>query len=677
MSTATSVDGIYGKLPFTTTDLDGEVAIRMGPTTGGGANQLGSREPETVPTVFKNTVEKYPDGIALSTEKPRANKEDPVEWDDLTWSEYYAEVRKFAKSLIKIDFAEHKAINIIGFNSKEWLIANNGAIFAGGVAVGIYTTNLSDACQYITEHSEAEVVVAENWTQAVKFTKIAKDLPKLKCIVVWNESDKEKFSEPDRACDIPVHSWEAFMALGKDVSDDQVDARVQDLRPGHCCTLIYTSGTTGPPKAVMISHDNLTWTVANFLDALPFDLGPEDRSISFLPLSHVAAQMLDIHCPMACGNRVYFGRPDALKGTIVDTLKTVHPTYFFSVPRLWEKMYDKMQELGKQTTGIKKVLATWAKQCGTEKNKNFQYGGSKQKPSGFGCAHALILSKIKQGLGFDQLKVAITSAAPISPTVLEYFASLDIQVHELFGQSESTGPHTSNFDYAWKIGSIGRDVQNCQSKVEPESKEFCMYGRHVMMGYLKMPEKTQETIDPEGWLHSGDIATADEDGFWKITGRIKELIITAGGENIPPVLIEDEFKKAMPALNNCMVVGDKRPFLSILLCPKTVLDMDTGLPTNKLEKVVLEIGETIGSTATTLEELIACEKWTKYFDDGMKEANKNATSRAQNVGKWVMLPEDFSEKHGDLTPTMKLKRSEVYKKYEDMICEKIYGGVKV
>lgn len=664
-------------LPFTTTDLDGEVAIRMGPTTGGGANQLGSREPETVPTVFKNTVEKYPDGIALSTEKPRASKEDPVEWDDLTWSEYYAEVRKFAKSLIKIDFAEHKAINIIGFNSKEWLIANNGAIFAGGVAVGIYTTNLSDACQYITEHSEAEVVVAENWTQAVKFTKIAKDLPKLKCIVVWNESDKEKFSEADRACDIPVHSWEAFMALGKDVSDIRVDARVQNLRPGHCCTLIYTSGTTGPPKAVMISHDNLTWTVANFLDALPFDLGPEDRSISFLPLSHVAAQMLDIHCPMACGNRVYFGRPDALKGTIVDTLRTVHPTYFFSVPRLWEKMYDKMQEMGKQTSGIKKVLATWAKQCGAEKNKNFQYGGSKAKPSGFGCAHALILSKIKQGLGFDQLKVAITSAAPISPTVLEYFASLDIQVHELFGQSESTGPHTSNFDYAWKIGSIGRDVQNCQSKVEPETKEFCMYGRHVMMGYLKMPEKTQETIDPEGWLHSGDIATADEDGFWKITGRIKELIITAGGENIPPVLIEDEFKKAMPALNNCMVVGDKRPFLSILLCPKTVLDMDTGLPTNKLEKVVLEIGETIGSTATTLEELIACEKWTKYFDDGMKEANKNATSRAQNVGKWVLLPEDFSEKHGDLTPTMKLKRSEVYKKYEDMICEKIYGGVKV
>lgn len=656
-------------LPLTTCDLDGEVQIRMGPTTGGAANKLASRTPETVPQVFERTVNANPDDVALSTEIDG-------EWVDLTWSQYHKEVYRFAKSLIKLSFNPHKAINIIGFNSKEWLIANNGAIFAGGVAVGIYTTNLSDACQYITEHSEAEVVVAENWSQAVKFTTIVDQLPNLKCIVVWDESDKEKVPEGDRQCKIPVHSWEEFMNLGKDVEDKYVQDRIEALKPGHCCTLIYTSGTTGPPKAVMISHDNLTWTVANFLDALPFDLGREDRSVSFLPLSHVAAQMLDIHCPMATGNRVYFGRPDALKGSIKFTLQKVRPTYFFAVPRLWEKMYDAMQALSRESTGLMKTISTWAKQKGAEKNTNFQFNGSKQIPTGFGCAH-VFLNIIKKKLGFDCLKVAITSAAPISPTILEYFASLDIQIYELFGQSECTGPHTSNFDYAWKIGSIGRDVQNCESKVEADTKEYCMYGRHVMMGYLKMPDKTKETIDPEGWLHSGDIATADEDGFWKITGRIKELIITAGGENIPPVLIEDEFKNAMPVLNNCMVIGDKRPFLSILLCPKTELDMDSGLPTNKLTKDVLEVGNTIGSNATTLEELIADEKWAKYFDDGMKVANDKATSRAQKVGKWIILPEDFSEKHGDLTPTMKLKRSVVSQKYEQMIVDKLYDGVTV
>jgi long-chain-fatty-acid--CoA ligase ACSBG len=659
-------------LPFTTCDLNGEVRIRMGSTEGGEANQVGSSTPETVPMVFERTVKEHPDAIALSTEVEG-------EWSNLTWTEYHAEVMKFAKSLISIGFEAHKAINIIGFNSKEWLIANNGAIFAGGVAVGIYTTNLTDACKYITDHSEAEVVVAENWAQAVKFTEIAADLPKLKRIVIWNDDDKGGVNpeEATKNCSIPVNTWGEFLNLGANVPDAEVKARCDALKPGHCCTLIYTSGTTGPPKAVMISHDNLTWTVANFLNALPFDLCVEDRSISFLPLSHVAAQMLDIHCPMATGNRVYFGRPDALKGSIKDTLVAVRPTFFFAVPRLWEKMYDAMQIIGKKTTGIKKIIATWAKGLAAEKNKNFQYGGNKVTPNGFACAHALILSKIKAGLGMDQLKVAITSAAPISPTVLNYFASLDIQIHELFGQSECTGPHTSNFDYAWKIGSIGRDLINCKSKVDKENNEFCMYGRHIMMGYLKMPEKTIETIDPEGWLHSGDIATADKDGFWSITGRIKELIITAGGENVPPVLIEHEFKKAMPAISNCMVLGDKRPFLSILLAVKTQIDMDAGLPTNKLAPEALEVCQTIGSTATTVEEVKADPKWAEYFNQGMRVANEQATSRAQKVAKWTLLPEDFSEKHGDLTPTMKLKRSEVYKKYERFIVDEIYDGVEV
>lgn len=651
------------ELPFTTCDLDGEVKIRM----GSDSHQLSSKTPETVPIVFDRTVAKYGDEIALSTENLETN-----EWENLTWSQYYAEVNKFAKSLIALNFEAHKAINIIGFNSKEWLIANNGAIIAGGVAVGIYTTNLSDACKYITEHSEAEVVVAENYKQAQKFTQITGDLPKLKCIVVWDESDKPEGIE----CPIPIHSWAAFMDLGKVVSDSVVQARKVAQKPGHCCTLIYTSGTTGPPKAVMISHDNLTWTVANFLDALPFDLGIEDRSISFLPLSHVAAQMLDIHCPMACGARVYFGRPDALKGSIKQTLEKVRPTYFFAVPRLWEKFYDAMQAKAKETTGLLKMLSTWAKSKGSEKNANFQYGGSKQIPSGFGCAHVL-LNKIKVALGLDQLKVAITSAAPISITILNYFASLDIQIHELFGQSECTGPHTSNFEYAWKIGSIGRDVQNVQSKIMPDSREFCMNGRHIMMGYLKMPEKTQETIDSEGWLHSGDIATADEDGFWSITGRIKELIITAGGENIPPVLIEDEMKKEMAALSNCMVVGDKRPYLSMLVTVKTEVDLDTGIPSNKLTKEAIEIGATFGSDATTIEEVMADAKWQKYIEDGRVAANKAATSQAQKVGKFLILPVDFSEKAGDLTPTMKLKRSEVFKKYEETITAKIYDGVSV
>ena len=188
--------------------------------------------------------------------------------------------------------------------------------------------------------------------------------------------------------------------------------------------------------------------------------------------------------------------------------------------------------MARETKGVKKAIAAWAKAKASEKNRLQQYGNGGGAPMGFGCAHALILSKVKAALGLDQCKMAITSAAPISVEVLEYFASLDIGVYELFGQSECTGPHTTNFPHLWKIGSIGKEVPGVRTKKLESNGEFCMYGRHVMMGYMKMPEKTAEAIDSDGWLHSGDVADADSDGFWKITGRIKELIITAGGENI-------------------------------------------------------------------------------------------------------------------------------------------------
>lgn len=648
-------------MPLTTTRIDGEVDIRLekeGPA---------SWEPKTVFQVFEETVKKHGTRPALHFKKVAPGGDlANTDWTIYTWAQYYDLVFTFAKSLISLDFKAHKAINIIGFNSPEWLIANCGAIAAGGVAVGIYTTNNTEACKYITEHSEAEVVVVENRKQLEKYLKISHELPHLKALVLWEGTAK------DMEARVPIYTWGEFMELGKGVTDEAVKARIAAQRPGHCCTLIYTSGTTGPPKAVMVSHDSLTWTVRNFVEALWFPLTADDRSVSYLPLSHVAAQMLDIHCPIYTGAKIYFAQPDALRGSLGITLKEVRPTYFFGVPRVWEKIYEKMQEVGRSTTGVKKAIATWAKAKGLEKNRMQQFGGGGGAPLGFGCAHALILSKVKGALGLDQAKICITSAAPISVEVLEYFSSLDIPVLELFGQSECTGPHTSNFAYAWKIGSIGKNIPGVKSK-KADLGEFCMYGRHIMMGYMKMEDKTKEAIDPEGWLHSGDVAEEDKDGFWSITGRIKELIITAGGENIPPVLIENEFKSAIPALANCMVVGDKKKFLTILLTLKTVVDAETGAPTSRLNKEAEEISKGLGSSATTVEEVVADPLWKKYLDDGMKKANSNATSSAQIVQKWAILPYDFSEKNGELTPTLKLKRNVVHENYKHVI-DKLYIG---
>ena len=361
------------------------------------------------------------------------------------------------------------------------------------------------------------------------------------------------------------------------------------------------------------------------------------------------------------------------------------PTIFFGVPRVWEKINESMAAVGRATTGVKKALSSYAKGLATEKNKSAQFGGDNSSPFMYGCMKGLVLSKIRQAIGLDECRGCFTAAAPIAPDTLWYFASLDIPVYEVFGQSECTGPHTISVAEQWKIGSCGRPMLSTESMLGEgvENKgELCYRGRHIFMGYMYMPEKTAETIDNDGWLHSGDVASFDNDsidgmvgpsGFMNITGRIKELIITAGGENIPPVLIENEMKSAMLAISNCMVVGDRRKFLGMVVALKCVMDKETGAATDVLGPDALFEGGRIGSNAKTLSEAAKDPLWIDYINKGVNEANSKTTSSAQIVQKWVMMPCDFSEKDGDLTPTMKLKRNVVTEKYKDLIGMGIYG----
>jgi long-chain-fatty-acid--CoA ligase ACSBG len=325
--------------------------------------------------------------------------------------------------------------------------------------------------------------------------------------------------------------------------------------------------------------------------------------------------------------------------------------------------------------GIKKKLSKWAKGLGAQHSHLMQEGNGGGQPFGYWIANKLILSKIKEALGLDQCKGCFTAAAPISVDTLLYFASLDIPIYEVFGQSECTGPHTVSGPPCWKIGTCGRPMKGTESMLVPSTGELCYRGRHIFMGYMHMPDKTAETIDEDGFLHSGDVAAFDEDndtdnqgpsGFMKITGRIKELIITAGGENIPPVLIENEVKGACVAVSNCMLIGDKRKFLSLLVSLKVTVDADA-FPTDILAPDSLFIGKKIGSTATTYTEAKVDPLWKKCIDDAVKVANSKTTSNAQIIQKWTWLPTDFCERHGDLTPTLKLKRNVVTDKHASLI----------
>jgi len=291
-----------------------------------------------------------------------------------------------------------------------------------------------------------------------------------------------------------------------------------------------------------------------------------------------------------------------------------------------EKIQEKMASLGRSTTGIKKSLSTWAKNTGTAKTQANQFGAKGGKPWGYGCANSIVLSKIKDALGLDQCKCCYTAAAPISTEVLNYFGSLDIPIYEVFGQSECTGPHTISDAKQWKIGTCGRPMEGTETIIAEGSQELCYRGRHIFMGYMYMPDKTAETIDDQGYLHSGDVSAFDDDnhprvpgisGFMRITGRIKELIITAGGENIPPVLIENEMKAAMLAVSNVMVIGDKRKYLSMLVSLKTEVDKD-GVPTDVLAGDALYEGARIGSSAKTLGQASVDPLWIAYINAGKK-----------------------------------------------------------
>jgi len=537
-------------------------------------------------------------------------------------------------------------------------------------ATGIYETNQSEACKYICDHSKAKVVVVDGPKQLEKFLSISSELPELKALIMYGEEKIPEGFEDD--CPKQIYRFSEFLELGIDISDSEVQQRVDSQKPNQTCSLIYTSGTTGNPKAVMISHDNLCWTAANMLKRVPRKLNNNDSIISYLPLSHIAAQVFDMYASLFSGIQVWFAQPDALKGSLGKTLKEVRPIVFFGVPRVWEKIYVKMQEVAKSNTGLKKNLADWAKALSLKYHQDTQYGS----PTSGSCMSfypiaKLILKEVHVALGLDRCIATYSGAAPLDPEIIHYFASIDILICEVFGQSECTGPHAQNVPKFWKIGSCGRGQLGTETKIDSVSGELCYRGRHIFSGYMNMEDKTKETIDSDGWLHSGDIAKIDQDGFIFITGRIKELIITAGGENVPSVPIENHFKHAMPALSNCMLIGDRRKFLSILFCLHVEVDA-FGIPQDKLTGEALSTSKRMGSNASTSSEAKSCPKWIDYFDQGMKEANSKSTSRAQIVQKWALLPYDFSEKGGELTPTLKLKRNVTETKYK-LVIEQFYA----
>merc|ERR1719215_83981 len=455
----------------------------------------------------------------------------------------------------------------------------------------------------------------------------------------------------------------------------------------------------------MISHDNLNFEAMSVLQYVPdvgMTKGEEERLISYLPLSHVAGMMVDIICPLIItaykpgSMSSNFARAyDLKKGSLGDRLRMIEPTIFLGVPRVWEKIAEKLQAIGAQTKGIKKKLSTKAKAKGLTYQTNMLIGGNGKKPSLFGIFGKLLMV-IKKKLGLSKCKFAFAGAAPMTGELLSYFGSLGINVNEVYGMSESSGATTWSNDICHQWKTVGYELPGVEVKcfkidangkktevpraknvfqpTETEQGEICFRGRHVMMGYMANPklgdehvetinQKNEEAIDEEGWLHSGDKGAISWQGMVRITGRYKELIIGAGGENIAPVPIEDNMKKLCPFISNIMMYGDKKKFNVCLISIKC-----RGAT-----------GELPGSTETegearqygaTISECAANPAFIKAVTDALKATGNDGDvtpSNAAKVQKWSLLPIDFSVATDELTATLKLKRSVVADKYQDIL----------
>lgn len=557
-------------------------------------------------------------------------------WAPTQWKDYAAQVKSAAKSLIALGLEPDGTVAILGFNTPEWAVFDLACMAAGGAPAGIYTTCSPPEVQYIIEHAEASIVLLEEASQWEKVKEVRENLPLLKHVVMMKKSE---------AIDDPmVMTWEDFLAQGEDVEDSVFDERMANLKPDQKATFIYTSGTTGPPKAVMLSHHNLVWTVDSCLQVVQF--GAEDSSLSYLPLSHIAEQMFTLHVPISAGSQVYFAESIA---KVPDNVKEVQPTVFFGVPRIWEKFHAGVSSKLKEAPALRKKIANWAMSVGTRVNALRNKG---KEPTGvlafqYKLANKLVFSKLKPRLGLGRARYCVSGAAPIAKEIIEFFAGLDLSILEVYGQSEGSGPSTINQPGRTRFGSVGLPIPGAEVKIA-EDGEILVKGGNVFLGYYKDEAATNDTLN-DGWLYSGDLGSYDKDGFLFITGRKKDIIITAGGKNIAPKNIEHAIKNN-ELVGEAVVIGDRRKYLSALV----TLDPEAceayananGLPNDNLHE------------SAEIQELIE-EHIQNYVNPQF--------ARVEQIKKFHVLHRPLSIEDGELTPTLKVKRNKVSTNFADEI----------
>ncbi len=568
-------------------------------------------------------------------------------WISTTWSEFWNEVRRVGKGLISLGLEPGQCVALVGKNRPDWLICQHGINAAQGIPAPLYATLLSDQMAYIVDNAQARIVICDEQDQLDKYLTIAGGDSTIEHIVTMDDLGSN---------DPRVLSLDALMKLGDEIDDAQLDDRLDAVDLDDVALLIYTSGTTGLPKGAMLSHRGIELIGNAVVEVFPDLMVKDARAVSYLPLCHAAEQGMINFAGLTMRNEAFFCRD---LSQIKDYLLRVRPTFFLAVPRVWEKFEAALSGKLAEATGVKAKLASWARATELSAFKQEAATGKPVTSLSRNLANKLVTSKIKEALGLDALDVALSGAAPISTSTLEFFASIGIPIHEGYGMTETTAFASVQPYGRPRFGTIGQALPGVQVRIA-EDGEIMLKGDNMVKGYFRLPEKTAELYDDAGWMHTGDLGAIDEEGYISITGRKKDILITAGGKNVAPAEMEG-YLQSIPGVGQAVVVGDRQPFLSALI----VLDPEA-LPA--LEEASGIKGLSDVATAARNDGVKA------FIEKQMQSACNAKVARYQTIKKIHVMPNVFSAETGELTPTLKVKRNVVNEKYANEIAAFYAGG---
>jgi long-chain acyl-CoA synthetase len=590
---------------------------------------------ETIPAIFWNAVQQRGPEVWMRQKHLGL-------WRSWTWNQTANAVREIAAGLLSLGFSKGECASILSNTVVEWVWTDLAVLCCAGVSNGVYPTDAASQLQYLCEDSRTSVLFVEDDEQLDKALEVRAHLPLLRKIVVFDMEGLRGLDDPG------VISLQDLRAFGRSYLAQHPNAvadRSAACKPEDLAILVYTSGTTGKPKGAMHLHQGLVYTVRGFNTLIAQDAG--DERMCFLPLCHIAERMGGEYFALYTGSKLNFvENPE----TIPENVREIAPTVFTAVPRVWEKFYSGVMISLKEAGALQQAAYAWGIGVGTTIANHVMAGepvGALLKVK-FRLAQWLALNNVRKLIGIHRARFLVTGAAPISPDLVRWYLALGVPMLEVWGMTETCGASTGVPVNKIKPGSIGPAAGFNEVRLDPATGEILVRGKNVFAGYLNLPEKTAETIDADGWLHTGDVGVQDADGFFRITDRMKDIIITAGGKNITPSELENDLKFS-PYITDAVVIGDKRPYLVVII----MIDQEN------VEKFAQDADVPFSNYASLTKSAEV-----QALIQGELDRVNLKFARVEQIKKFFLLETQLTAEDEELTPTMKLKRKLVEKKYE-------------